>query len=54
LADGSWLVLPATALHVFGDHDTHALWKDALTEVGRRQVQSVIPIKHVPENPRLN
>ena len=54
LADGSWLVLPAAAHHVFGDHDTNALWKDSLTEVGRRQVQAVIPIKHVPDNPRLN
>ena len=54
LADGSWLVLPAAAEHVFGDHDTNALWKDTMTEIGRRQVQSVIPIKHVPDNPRLN
>jgi putative transcriptional regulator len=54
LADGSWLVLPAAAEHVFGDHDTNTLWKDTLTEVGRRQVQSVVPIKHVPDNPRLN
>jgi putative transcriptional regulator len=54
LADGSWLVLPAAAEHIFGDHDTNALWKDSLTEVGRRQVQAVIPIKHVPDNPRLN
>src|ERR1700728_1381485 len=30
LADGSWLVLPAAAEHVFGDHDTNALWKDTL------------------------
>jgi putative transcriptional regulator len=54
LAEGSWLVLPATLEHVFGDHDTNALWKETMTEVGRRQVQSVIPIKHVPDNPRLN
>ena len=54
LADGSWLVLPATAEHVFGDHDMNALWKETMTEVGRRQIQSVIPIKHVPDNPRLN
>ena len=54
LADGSWLVLPAAAEHVFGDHDTNALWKETMTEVGRRQVQSVVPIKHVPDNPRLN
>jgi putative transcriptional regulator len=54
LADGSWLVLPAAAEHVFGDQDTNTLWRETLTEVGRRQVQSVIPIKHVPDNPRLN
>ncbi len=54
LADGSWLVLPATALLVFGDQDTNMLWKDTMTEVGRRQVQSVVPVKHVPDNPRLN
>jgi putative transcriptional regulator len=54
MADGSWLVLPATAEHVFGDHDTNTLWKDTMTEVGRRQVQSVVPVKHVPDNPRLN
>ncbi len=54
LADGSWLVLPAAAEHVFGDHDTNALWKETMTEVGRRQVQSVVPVKHVPDNPRLN
>ncbi len=54
LAEGSWLVLPATSEHVFGDHDTQSLWKETMTEVGRRQVQSVIPIKHVPDNPRLN
>ena len=54
LADGSWLVLPAARRAVFGDHDTNALWKETMTEVGRRQVQSVIPVKHVPDNPRLN
>jgi putative transcriptional regulator len=54
LADGSWLVLPAVADHVFGDSDPNALWKETMTEVGRRQVQSIVPIKHVPENPRLN
>jgi putative transcriptional regulator len=54
LAEGSWLVLPATADHVFGEHDGTTLWKDTMTEVGRRQIQSVVNIKHVPENPRLN
>jgi putative transcriptional regulator len=54
LAEGSWLVLPATSQHVFGDHDTFALWKETMTEVGRRQIHSVVPIKHVPDNPRAN
>jgi len=54
LADGSWLVLPASANHIFGDHDSSALWKNSVTEAGRRQIQSVIPIKHVPDDPRLN
>jgi putative transcriptional regulator len=54
LADGSWLVLPATPENVFGELDQAASWKECTVEVGRRQVQSVVPIKHVPENPRLN
>jgi putative transcriptional regulator len=54
LDEGSWLVLPATSEHVFGDQDANTLWKETMTEVGRRQIQAVIPIKHVPENPRLN
>ncbi len=54
MADGSWLVLPATAGHVFGDHDLSVLWKECVIEVGRRQMQAVIPTKHVPDNPRLN
>lgn len=54
LAEGSWLILPATAQHVFGGHDGIALWKETMTEVGRRQIQAVIPVKHVPENPRAN
>jgi putative transcriptional regulator len=54
MADGSWLVLPATAGHVFGSRDLSVLWKDCVIEVGRRQVQAVVPTKHVPDNPRLN
>jgi putative transcriptional regulator len=54
LADGSWLVLPATAELVFSDHDSTALWKNSVTEAGRRQIQSVIPVKHVPLDPRVN
>jgi putative transcriptional regulator len=54
LDEGSWLVLPATADHVFSDLDPVALWKLAMTDVGRRQVRSVFAIKHLPEDPRAN
>ena len=54
LAEGSWLVLPATADHVFGDLDAVALWKLAMTDAGRRQLHAIIPVKHLPENPRDN
>jgi len=54
LTDGSWLVLPATIEHVFSELDSLTVWKQAMTEVGRRQIQSVLPIKHIPDNPRLN
>jgi putative transcriptional regulator len=54
LSEGSWLLLPATPDHVFGDLDAIALWKLAMTDAGRRQLQAIIPVKHVPENPRAN
>jgi putative transcriptional regulator len=54
LADGSWFVLPAPAANVFFDGDATALWKESVTEAGRRQIQAVIPVKHVPDDPRAN
>jgi putative transcriptional regulator len=54
LAEGSWLLLPAESHHVFENSNLNTLWSDSLTEAGRRQVQSVIPIKHVPDDPSLN
>lgn len=54
LAEGSWLVLPATAAHVFSDLDPVTLWKSSMTDVGRRQLRSVLTIKHLPEDPRAN
>jgi putative transcriptional regulator len=54
LADGSWVMLPARPEHVFEERDTLTFWKEAITEAGRRQVQSVIPLRHIPQDPRLN
>ena len=54
LEDGSWLVMPATPEHVFSTLDSVSLWKQSLIEVGRRRIQSMIPIRHMPDNPGLN
>ena len=54
LGEGSWLLLPATSAHVFGDLDAIALWKLAMTDASRRQLQAIVPVKHIPENPRAN
>lgn len=54
LAEGSWLVLPASPENIFGDIDQDASWKHCLVEAGRRQVRSIVPIRHVPENPMMN
>jgi putative transcriptional regulator len=54
LAEGSWLVLAAAPEYVFGPLDALSAWKKAMTDFGRRQVQSVVPTTHVPDDPRLN
>jgi putative transcriptional regulator len=54
LAEGSWVLLPATPEHVFGTLDTVALWKLAMTDAGRRQLHAIVPLRHIPENPRTN
>ena len=54
LSEGSWLLLPAESHHVFHGTDLNTLWKDSMTEAGRRQIHSVIPVKHLPDDPSLN
>ncbi|MFO0890528.1 MAG: YqgE/AlgH family protein [Isosphaeraceae bacterium] len=54
LNEGSWLLLPATADYVFGELDSGAVWKLAMNQVGRRELHSLVPIKHIPDDPRAN
>ncbi len=54
LAEGSWLILPASPENVFTTPDQDTSWKQCVVEVGRRQVKSIIPIRHVPDNPMMN
>ena len=54
LAEGTWLVLPATADHVFGDLDAFDLWKSARTDFGRREIQDLVSPRLLPDDPRTN
>lgn len=54
IQEGSWLIAPATADHVFGGHDPHALWKNATTEAGRREIRALVEPRYVPDDPRAN
>jgi putative transcriptional regulator len=54
LEEGTWLVLPASADHVFGDLGAYDLWKAAATDVGRREVHGLVSPRHIPIDPRAN
>ncbi len=49
---GAWLTLPATAAHVF--HDGCDLWEQVSKLAGRSMLQSILNLKHVPDDPSLN
>jgi putative transcriptional regulator len=51
IAQGDWLVLPATGKLVFGSSDT--LWHDALQEFGRSFYRS-LGVRHLPDDPGVN
>ena len=52
LGESAWLTLPATADHVFGDHDR--LWEQTTKQVKSHELIEVLKIKHVPKEPGLN
>ena len=52
MEEGAWLTVPATAAHVFGDHDS--LWQTLLREIGRNKTQALLGGKDVPDDPSLN
>lgn len=53
LAEGSWLLAPASPDHVFGDRG-HSLWKEVATLAGRREIHALVAPRHIPEDPRAN
>jgi putative AlgH/UPF0301 family transcriptional regulator len=50
---GGWLLLPATATHVFADDDAE-IWQQATRAVGHEVLKADRSIKDLPEDPSLN
>jgi putative transcriptional regulator len=54
LREGAWHLLPVRVEHAFGDLDAESVWKQAVNEAGRRGLRALVPVKHVPDDPRAN
>lgn len=52
LAAGAWLPTPATAEYVFGDDV--GLWEEVARQHGHLMLQSILKLKHIPDDPSLN
>jgi putative transcriptional regulator len=52
VAQGIWLVAPATVEDVFGDDDE--MWHQALKSIGNAFIRDVVGIKHIPPEPSWN
>ncbi len=52
LAEGGWLVAPASFDEVFGDPET--IWKDVCGKIGRSIVAGDIPPERMPIDPGMN
>lgn len=49
---GGWRTLPATAEYIF--YDGQDLWEKVFKQVARSTLQSMLHLKHVPEDPSMN
>jgi len=49
---GAWRTVPATAEYVF--YDGEGLWEQGFKRIGESLLQSILKIKHVPEDPSMN
>jgi putative transcriptional regulator len=52
LEAGAWATTPARPEHVFGDDDD--MWNGLRRSVGAASLASMLEIKHIPADPRLN
>ncbi len=49
---GAWRTTPATTEYVF--YEGEGLWEDGSKRMGASMLQSILKIKHVPEDPSMN
>jgi putative AlgH/UPF0301 family transcriptional regulator/chaperonin cofactor prefoldin len=52
LQEGAWLSTPATAEYLF--HDSTELWNLVSRQIGRSMLESMLKIKEIPDDPRMN
>ncbi len=52
LQQGAWLTMPATAEFVFGT--SNDLWETISKRAGKAMLQSILHLKHIPDDPSVN
>ena len=52
IEEGAWLSLAATTEYLF--HDSTELWRLASRHIGRSMLESMLNIKDIPKDPRVN
>ena len=52
LEAGGWLTMPATSEFVFYEGDD--LWEQTARQIGRATLQSMLHLKHIPDDPARN
>jgi len=52
IESGAWLTLPASFEHIF--YEGEDLWETITRKIGKRTLQSMLQIRHIPDDPTLN
>jgi len=49
---GAWITMPADFEHVF--YQGEDLWEKVIKKIGEQTLQSLLDLKHIPDDPTLN
>jgi putative transcriptional regulator len=52
IESGAWLTMPASFEYVF--YEGEDLWETVTRKIGKRTLQSMLHIRHIPDDPTLN